>query len=48
MRTIRESNYAVLKQPRNRNSKAERCWLLYQAQPMRWMHLMILTQIIHS
>jgi len=54
MHTIRESNYAVIKQPRNGNRKEKKVnennsiCKSYQAQPMEWMHLMVFTQIIHA
>jgi len=53
MHTIRESNYTIIKQPRNGNSKAKKTksnliYGNYQAQLMGLMYLMIFTQIIHA
>jgi len=51
MHTIHESNYTVIKLPRNGNSegkinKNNSVHKSYQAQLMGWMHL-IFTQIMH-
>jgi len=49
MHTIRESNYTVIKQPCNGNSKAKQVnknssvYRSYHAKLMGWMHLMIFT-----
>jgi len=55
MHTIHRSNYIVMKLPRNGKSKLKKINKTkiqfvrsHQAQLMGWMHLMIITQIIHS
>jgi len=55
MHTTHESNYTVMKLPRNGNSKTKKInkknnsgCRTYQAQLMGWMHLIIFTQIIQS
>jgi len=52
---MRESSYAIIKQPRDGNSKAKKIniknnllYRSYQAQLMGWMYLIIFTQTIHS
>jgi len=52
MHTIHESNYTVMKQPCNGNSKAKKITKTvevrsYKAQLMGWMHMTMFTPIIH-
>jgi len=52
MPTIHESNYTVMKQARNGNSKAKKLtknnsvYRSYQAHVIGWMHSIIFTQVI--
>jgi len=52
--TMPERNFAVMKQPRNGNSKAKKLtkinavYTSYQSQLIGWMHMLIFTQISHS